>query len=162
MSCTASPEFDNRYRDAIKARHGPADVLAYNSAKRELEGVEGKAREEARPAPLAAAAKEAPKPIPKPQALKPVDAATPATGFDALPQEDEQHWRQHILNQLRAHVRFVPDQKTEADLVQALRDNPLAAVKGDPTGQVLIHYDKSSERPTRDVPPCATGRTAGW
>lgn len=146
-----SPEFDNRYKDAIKARHEVADFVAYPSIKKELEAVEGKVREESKPPPVAASAKAEAKPPAKAQPPARTVEEPELQGFAALQEDDQQHWRQHILNQVRSHVRFVADQKTESDLVQAIRDNPLATIRGDPTGQVLIHYDqkKFGEASTR-------------
>ena len=46
-----------------------------------------------------------------------------------------------MLKTIRAHIRLIPEGKSQAELEQALKDTGYATLKGDPTGQVLLHFD---------------------
>ncbi|CAK9038002.1 Uncharacterized protein SCF082_LOCUS22412 [Durusdinium trenchii] len=104
--------FDNRYRDAVKAKHELEDFLGYPTVAKLLQDAEAQVRSEKKP------------------------AAESNTSV-----EDQQQWRQHMLKTIRAHIRLIPEGKSQAELEQALKDTGYATLKGDPTGQVLLHFD---------------------
>ena len=157
-------DFDGRYRDAIKSKHELDDFLAYPSVAKELQEVEQKVRAEAAPQTDGQAAADPAAPdseVPKQGGddgnddendEENIETAkeSPETK-DNLSSEDRVQWRRHMLKHLQTHVRLVPDQKTEAELTQSLQDQPFTALKGDPTGCVLIVYDqkKYGESTTR-------------
>lgn len=77
---------------------------------------------------------------------------TPTAFFDQLDEEEKLQWSSHMLKVIRTRVRFIADTfKTRAGLEDAIRQCPLAAMQGDPSGTVIFFYDikKSGEPFTR-------------
>ena len=140
--------FDTRYRDAVKSKHEVDDFLGYSTVATKLSELEKLARAEKKPKPAASAAPaEESEEAAAPAAESSVPAAAsaqdsgPESTMGKLSEDDQQLWRQQMLKTIRTHVRFLAEPKTQADLEQQLRDCGYACLKGDPTGQVLLHFD---------------------
>ena len=50
----------------------------------------------------------------------------PTAADQKMPAEQAQQWRQHMLKTMQAHIRFVQDKKSQAELEQALKDCPFS------------------------------------
>ena len=76
----------------------------------------------------------------------------PEMGFMSMTQADQAYWEKYIEKLIRTYVQLIPDQKTQPQLENLIRDCPLSAsIRGDPTGLILYHYDvkQSGEPQTR-------------
>lgn len=141
-----SDSFDGRFRDCVKTKSQVEDFMAYPSIAQEVKEVEKLARQEAEPEKQPSAASAAADnaegfdDVDDGIQEEPAETAGPDSS-SGMPEEEKQQWRQHMLKLLRTHVRFVPDKKTEQELVTALKDCPFAVLRGDPTGTVLFHFD---------------------
>ena len=159
--------FDGRYRDAIKSRHDVQDFLQYSSVAKQMSELEALIRQDASPDPaqtsqsgenLGSAAASAS--VPENGASEDVErsAVSAEAADEKMPAEQAQQWRQHMLKTMQAHIRFVTDKKSQAELEQALKDCPFSLLKGDGTGQVLFFFDskkygEAMTRPDLRQPP---------
>jgi len=157
------------YRDAIKSRHDVQDFLQYSSVAKQMSELEALIRQDASPADpgqtttgsgenLGSAAASAG--VPEGGASDDVErSAVSAEAADQkMPAEQAQQWRQHMLKTMQAHIRFVQDKKSQAELEQALKDCPFSLLKGDGSGQVLLFFDskkygEAMTRPDLRQPP---------
>lgn len=140
--------FDTRYRDAVKSKHEVDDFLGYSTIAAKLSELEKMARADKKPKPAASAdVAEEKAAAPAAESSEPAAASAdqegngPESTMGKLSDDDRQLWRQQMLKTIRTHVRFLAEPKTQADLEQQLRDCGYACLKGDPTGQVLLHFD---------------------
>ena len=157
--------FDARYRDAVKSKHEAVDFLDYPSVKAKLAAVEDALRKESKPSSAdsdqPSAAGTSAVVAASATASENLDAAASAAAeddFEKLCHDDRDSWRAFMLKTIHASVRFVADLGSAQQLEQAIKDNPFAVLKADPTGNILIHYDvkKSGEpgaRPDLRVMP---------
>ncbi|CAE7488673.1 unnamed protein product, partial [Symbiodinium pilosum] len=81
---------------------------------------------------------------------------------EKMSKHEAEEWRQHMLKNLRAQIRFVSDKKSAAELEQAIKDCPFAKLQGDPTGLVLLHFDvkkfgEPATRPDLRITPLRDG-----
>ena len=156
--------YDGRYRDAIKCKGKIADILDYESVKREIDEVSTTLAEERSAA--AAARGETPSTangthVPAPSAT----AETPETkGFHTMEEQDQDHWEKVIKKQIHTYVDIIVEKKSAAELENAIRDSTLATIKGDPTGLVLFYFDvkQSGEPLTRPELRIAPLRDANY
>ena len=144
--------FDARYR-----KHEAVDFLDYPSVKAKLTAVEDALRKESKPSSAdsdqPSAAGTSAVVAASATASENLDAAASAAedDFEKLCHDDRDSWRAFMLKTIHASVRFVADSGSAQQLEQAIKDNPFAVLKADPTGNILIHYDvkKSGEPGTR-------------
>ncbi|WP_353239686.1 hypothetical protein, partial [Limnohabitans sp.] len=62
----------------------------------------------------------------------------PETGFLSLCQGDQDYWGKHIDKLIKTYVQLIPDQKTQAQLENCIKDCPLSpSIRGDPMGHAL-------------------------
>ncbi|CAK0907003.1 unnamed protein product [Prorocentrum cordatum] len=143
-------EFDRRYTNAIQSKLDVADFLAYESvAMRMNETIEMAKRENGTDGAEAAGAAGAAASSAGAAAADPGSNSMTSAGdapkelkkFAQLQETDKQNWNRVIDKVVRTYIQIVPDQKTQAELENVLRDSALATIKGGPTGLVLHHFD---------------------
>lgn len=159
-----SNTFDGRYRDAMKSRLDVADFLDYPSVKDRIDAVVDATKAE-RDNVAAATAASAADPTTDgasaaggdgagatagagdrgatPSAEQTPSAAEPevTTGFASLSESDQLYWNKYINKHINTYVKLVPDQKTQALLVSALKECPSISLQGDMAGLVVYHFD---------------------
>ena len=162
--CIYTCSYDGRYRDAVKTKAKVADILEYESVKREIDEIATTLAQER----SAAAAARGETPAVDPATSAPTTGPTAETpeskGFHSMEQVDQEYWEKAIKKHIRTYVDIIVEKKTAAELENALRDSTLAGIKGDPTGLVLFHFDvkQSGEPLTRPELRVAPLRDANY
>ena len=159
--------WDGRYKDAIKTKLGAADFLEYESVAALLLEVVKQVSAERTVATAAAVGAAAERTVATVATAAGYDleagissstAAThscvvePEMVFLSLCQGDQDYWGKHIDKLIKTYVQLIPDQKTQAQLENCIKDCPLSpSIRGDPMGLVLYHDDvkQSGEPQTR-------------
>lgn len=161
-----STTWDPRFRDAARSKDKIADFLQYESVRARMEDVWQQAVAAAKQAADASSAAD-------PAAADSTDAALtagggedlpsdkkPTSGFKSLSEPDQGHWDKYMDKLIKTYVNFVVIGKnpTVAELENGIRACPLATIRGDPTGLVMIYYDvkgagESETRPELRMPP---------
>ena len=160
-----SDTFDGRYRDAVKSKHECPDFMDYPSVKKRLQEVEEALRREQGPETAAAETTASEKSAAQASGQSTAAPAEPKLGTsmeEKMSKHEAEEWRQHMLKNLRAQIRFVSDKKSAAELEQAIKDCPFAKLQGDPTGLVLLHFDvkkfgEPATRPDLRITPLRDG-----
>ncbi len=162
-----STTWDPRFRDAARSKDKIADFLQYESVRARMEDVWQQAVAAAKQSADASSAAD-------PAAADSTDALTagggedspsdktqkPTSGFKSLSEPDQGHWDKYMDKLIKTYVNFVVIGKnpTVAELENGIRACPLATIRGDPTGLVMIYYDvkgagESETRPELRMPP---------
>ena len=165
-------EYDGRYKDCVKTKGKVADMMEYESVRRELDEVATLLTQE-RAAAAAARGETLPGDPAVPgagagtaaSAGTGIEASTPdSKGFHTMEKHDQDHWEKVINKQIKTYIDIIVEPKSAAELQNALTESRLANIKGDPTGLVLIHFDvkQSGEPQTRPELRVAPLREASY
>ncbi|CAK0845984.1 unnamed protein product [Prorocentrum cordatum] len=137
--CIYTCSYDGRYRDAVKSKENVADILEYESVKREIDEIAATLAQERSAA--AAARGETPAVGPATPAPTTGTTETPESkGFHSMEQQDQESCENIIKKHVHTHVDIIVEKKTAAELENAIRDSTLAGIRGDPTGRALFHF----------------------
>ena len=149
----------------VKSKHESPDFMDCPSVKKKLQEVEEALRKEQRPETAAAETTASEKSAAQASGQSTAAPAEPKLGTsmeEKMSKHEAEEWRQHMLKNLRAQIRFVSDKKFAAELEQAIKDCPFAKLQGDPTGLVLLDFDvkkfgEPATRPDLRITPLRDG-----